>query len=195
MRVSINLSGDRVKKGRSIPILLGIGFLLFSFRPGWESARVIRVISGDTLTVQFNSKWEEFKMIGIKTPDINNNNSIYAEAVRQNLPLAEVIRRGRQSTQYLGQLLHYGNQVWLEFDTQKRDRFGRLLGYVYLPSGKMVNQMILEEGYAFLDILPPNLRYQDRFFQAFKRGKEQKRGYWKPSSFSPLAESARKTSR
>ena len=61
---------------------------------------------------------------------------------------------------------------------QEKDRYGRLLGYVYLRSGKMLNVEIVKAGYANVMTVPPNVKYQDRFLNAYKEARESKKGLW-----------------
>ncbi len=60
----------------------------------------------------------------------------------------------------------------------KRDRYGRLLGYVFLSNGKMLNEEIVKAGYAIVMTIPPNVKHQDRFLRAYKQARERKRGLW-----------------
>jgi len=71
-----------------------------------------------------------------------------------------------------------GRSVQLELDVQERDKYGRLLAYVY-ADGEMVNARLLEEGLATLLTIPPNLRYVELFEDALRRAKESKKGMWR----------------
>jgi len=128
-----------------------------------EPARVIRVISADTLTILYRGKWEEIKLIGPEAPQTALNDRTYVEALKSSSSTEEVIRRGLKATEFVKGLLQYGSQVWIEFDLRKRDRYSRLLGYVYLADGRMLNEVILGQGLAELFLVPPNLRYSQRF--------------------------------
>ncbi len=68
--------------------------------------------------------------------------------------------------------------ITIEFDAQQTDRYGRLLGYVYLSNGKMLNEEIVKAGYANIMTIPPNVQYQDRFLKAYREAREGKRGLW-----------------
>jgi hypothetical protein len=68
--------------------------------------------------------------------------------------------------------------VDLELDVQKIDPYGRLLAYVYLPEGRMFNEVLLEEGYAQVATFPPNVRYQERFLEAQREARARNRGLW-----------------
>lgn len=135
-----------------------------------EPARVVRVISADTLTILYRGKWEEITLIGPEAPQTALNDRAYEEALKSSSTPDEVIRRGLQASEFVKNLLRYGSQVWIEFDVQKRDRYSRLLGYVYLADGRMLNEVILRQGLADLSLIPPNLRYSRRF-QEIVRGR------------------------
>ena len=128
-----------------------------------EPARVIRVISADTLTILFHGKWEELKLNGSDAPETTLNDKTYEEALRDSSTPADVISRGLKASEFVQRYLQYGSQIWIEFDVQKKDRFSRLLGYVYLADGRMLNEILLRQGLAKLFLVPPNLRYSRRF--------------------------------
>jgi micrococcal nuclease len=56
----------------------------------------------------------------------------------------------------------------IELDVEKRDKYGRLLAYVYLSDGKMLNEDIVKAAYANLMTIPPNVKYQERFLKAYR---------------------------
>lgn len=80
---------------------------------------------------------------------------------------------------YVKTLVKHGDTVKIGFDVQKRDRYGRLLGHVYLSDGKMLNEEIVKAGYANLMTIPPNVKYQERFLKAYREARENKRGLWR----------------
>lgn len=71
--------------------------------------------------------------------------------------------------------------VYLEFDVQQTDKYGRLLAYVWLEREKknMVNEIMVKEGYALVYTFPPNVKYIDRFIQAQRITKENRKGLWR----------------
>ncbi len=60
-----------------------------------------------------------------------------------------------------------------------RNRRGRLLGYVYLFNGSMLNEEIVKGGYAGVSTFPPNLKYQERFLAANEEARKNRRGLWR----------------
>ena len=66
--------------------------------------------------------------------------------------------------------------VKLELDVQPRDKDGRLLAYVYLSDGTMLNTLLVQEGYARVMMVPPNVKYQDLFLRLQREARENNRG-------------------
>jgi micrococcal nuclease len=75
------------------------------------------------------------------------------------------------------QKLVEGKKVSLEFDVQKRDRYGRILAYVYVD-GFMVNEWLVANGYARVATFPPNVKYAERFRTLEREARKQKLGLW-----------------
>jgi len=80
---------------------------------------------------------------------------------------------------FTAMLVKPGDAVKFEFDERPRDQYGRLLGYVYLSNGKMLNEEIIKAGYAGIMTYLPNVKYQEKFLKAYKEARENKRGLWK----------------
>jgi micrococcal nuclease len=97
-----------------------------------------------------------------------------AEAPRER---DTILALGRASTTFTRERL-LGRQVALELDVETRDRFGRLLAYVWLPDGTLFNATLLEAGQARLLTIPPNVRYVDRFRPLERAAREARRGLW-----------------
>lgn len=68
--------------------------------------------------------------------------------IRNHIEFYEALRKNRKS---------FGDSVKIEFDIQTRDKYRRLLGYVYLSNGEMLNEKIIESGYANIMTYPPNV--------------------------------------
>lgn len=136
--------------------------------PGGEGrnwVRVSRVIDGDTFEITNRGKPERVRLIGVDTP----------ESVKPNSPVEPY---GIEASKYTKELIG-GKMVRLEFDVQERDKYGRLLAYVYLEDGTMVNAKLLEEGMAVIMTIPPNVRMADTFLKIQRKAREEKKGLWK----------------
>jgi endonuclease YncB( thermonuclease family) len=131
--------------------------------PGYY--RVIKTEDGDTITIDMQGKEERVRFIGIDTPETQD-------------PRKPVQCFGRAASAYTKQLI--GNQpVRLESDplSSNRDRYNRLLRYVYLPDGRLLQAEILTHGYGFAYVSFPFTR-SDEFLAYQTQAREQNQGLW-----------------
>lgn len=126
---------------------------------------VVRIVDGDTIIVELDGGEEKLRMIGVDTPESVHND------LEKNVPY------GKVSSDYTKDMLE-GREVWLEMDVEERDRYGRLLAYVYLD-GEMFNRMLLEEGHATIITVPPNVKYAEEFEGLQEEARREGRGLWK----------------
>ena len=133
---------------------------------------VERVIDGDT----FVCSGEKVRLIGVDTPESWKNRRAYMQ--REFGDVETVVRLGKEAKRFTASLIPPGTRVRLEFDIQRRDRYGRFLAYVWLPNGEMLNEILLREGYATLLTIPPNTKYADRFREAYIYAVENGKGLW-----------------
>jgi micrococcal nuclease len=124
------------------------------------SARVTSVSDGDTIDL---SGIGTVRLIGIDTPEVFGEQECF----------------GRQASAYLRRLLPPGTRVRYRLGVEERDRYGRALAYVYLEDGRLVNELLAEEGYAQPLTIPPNDELADRFVAAARRAREAGRGLWR----------------
>lgn len=172
----------------AIPLLVGSIFLIGLVFPAASAASpnsrergadtVVQIVDGDTLTIQHNGRNEKIRLIGIDAPESSINNKTKKDAARGNGDIDTITKMGKEATRFVKKIMKPGDPVTIEFDKQTRDKYGRLLGYVYLSNGKMLNEEIVKAGYANLLTYPPNVRYQDRFLKAYREARENSRGLW-----------------
>ncbi len=72
-----------------------------------------------------------------------------------------------------------GKTVRLEFDVQQFDKYGRILAYIYLEEGTFVNAWLVENGYAVVMTIPPNVKHQELFLKLQREAREVRRGLWR----------------
>jgi len=138
----------------------------------------MRVVDGDTLKVNIKGREESIRLIGVDTPESRINKKTKKDAMRSGQDVETIIAMGKKATAYVEGLVKQEDLIAIEFDVQERDKYGRLLGYVYLSNGKMINEEIVKAGYANVMTVPPNIKYKDRFLRAYKHAKERKAGLW-----------------
>ncbi len=129
------------------------------------TATVTRVVDGDTAYVNTGGRSEKVRFIGVDAPENTR----------------EVEPYGKEAAAYTTKQL-LGKKVWLELDAQERDKYGRLLAYVWLAPpnndsetevrAKMLNARLLLEGYAQVMTVPPNVKYADLFVKLQREARE-----------------------
>ena len=128
---------------------------------------VVRVVDGDTIIVDIAGEDVRVRLIGIDTPE-----SVADEVVKENT------EEGKEASAYTANLLE-GNRVYLEYDQETTDEYGRTLCYVYLhDKSTMINELLLKNGYARTMTIEPNTKYKERFAAAELVAKETKAGFW-----------------
>jgi micrococcal nuclease len=152
---------------------------LSSSLPAQELVTVIKIIDGDTLWVRYGGQREKVRLIGIDTPENKVNAKAKMDAEKTGQDVETIITMGKRATNYVSSLVKPGHKVTIEFDVQQMDRYGMLLGYVYLSNGKMLNEEIVKAGYANVMTMSPNFKYKDKFLNALKEAREKKWGLWK----------------
>ena len=84
---------------------------------------------------------------------------------------------GKEAAEFTKKLVE-GKRIRLEFDIQQRDKYGRLLAYVFLEDGTFVNAEIVKEGYAQVMTIPPNVKYQDLLLKIQEKARDNQKGLW-----------------
>ena len=93
---------------------------------------------------------KRIRLIGIDTPESRVKRKAKKDANMSEHDIKTIIEMGKKAKAYVDGLVKRGDLITIEFDVQKRDKYGRLLGYIYLSSGKMLNEEIVKTGYATL---------------------------------------------
>jgi micrococcal nuclease len=126
---------------------------------------VVRVVDGDTVRVRLDGRSEPVRYIGIDTPESQKPDApAQCFARRAEAENARLVARER---------------VRLVFDVERRDRFGRLLAYVYRRrDGVLVNAALVRGGFARTLTIPPNVRFAERFAALAADARRAGRGLW-----------------
>lgn len=123
-------------------------------------AQVGRVIDGDTIEL-FDGR--RVRYIGIDTPEMEDTRKevkcFAKEAKEENVRLVD------------------GKTVRLKKDVSETDKYGRLLRYVYVGD-VFINEYLIRQGFARIDTIPPDVKFQQQFLGAQREAKGQGRGLW-----------------
>jgi micrococcal nuclease len=143
---------------------------------------VSRVVDGDTLKL---SSGDKVRLIGIDTPELHPSNKLDRDAVRSKKDSAVIMAMGKKASDFMKSLV-LGKNVRIEYDVKKRDRYSRILAYLYLDDGTFVNAKMIEEGYAQVMTVPPNVKYSDLFIKLERQARQTGKGLWKDQDFALL---------
>jgi len=141
------------------------------------------VVDGDTISVHINGEAEKVRLIGIDTPESRRNDRAKLQAERSKRDVATIVQMGKKAKEVLKEILPKGTELRIEYDVQKRDKYGRLLAYVYKTDNTMINEEMLRQGYAQLLTIPPNVRYVERFRKVLTKSQKEGRGFWGSGGF------------
>lgn len=165
----------------TIPKIINIVFfiILIIFPLGcsynYDDIYVIKVFDGDTLEL---GNGEKVRFIGIDCPELYENDKLYYDIQRTGYDIGTMKEMGKKAYRFTRNLVE-GKKVKLEFDIERRDKYRRLLAYVYLEDGTFINAKIIEQGYAQPMTIPPNVKYANLFQRLFIEAKEDNRGLWR----------------
>ncbi|MGI9081335.1 MAG: thermonuclease family protein [Thermoleophilaceae bacterium] len=126
---------------------------------GAREATVVRVVDGDT--VELGGGLGKSRLIGIDTPEVYGGVECY----------------GREASAYAKRQLD-GRRVRYTVGRDERDRYGRLLVYLWLEDGRSFNALLVSRGYAQPLTIPPNDDYASAFVRLSRRARERAVGLW-----------------
>ena len=166
------------RQGRvALALLILVILLVVASQSGWLGKKtnfvaadlgfykVASFVDGDTLVVDMNGAQETIRFIGVDTPETHKPNT-------------PVQCYGSEAADYTKQLIGK-NPVRLQADPldTNRDRYGRLLRYIYLPDGRLIEEELIKNGYGFAYTSFP-FEKKMRFSELERVAKEDKVGLW-----------------
>ena len=156
---------------RGVPLLVALCVVASAWAGGACAAAgnsldgiVVKVVDDDTIHVRIGERVEKVRYIGVNAPEVHH-------------PTRGEEPGGREAWDVNRQLVG-GQRVRLEMDVRARDRYGRLLAYVWVGD-VMVNAALVRRGYAQVMTVPPNVRYQRLFLDLQRDAREAGRGLWR----------------
>jgi len=129
--------------------------------PEHTEANVVKIVDGDTISVDIDGELFTVRYIGIDCPE--SGDWMSAEATQANRDLVD------------------GKAIYLEKDVSETDRYDRLLRYVFLADGSLVNAELVHLGYARSVAYPPDTKYQGLFEEKEQEARDAGRGIWGPT--------------
>jgi micrococcal nuclease len=142
---------------------------------------VSSVVDGDTVKINMDGKIETLRLIGLDTPETVD-------------PRKVVQCFGKEASNKAKELL-VGKKVRIETDPSQgsKDKYNRMLAYIYLENGLFYNKYMIEQGYAHEYTYNIPYKYQSEFKEAVKKAQDSKLGLWSPDTCNGITTSAKKT--
>jgi micrococcal nuclease len=127
-------------------------------------AVVVSTVDGDTVHVRYRGRLLDVRLIGVDTPETVD-------------PSQPVQCFGEAASRFTARRLS-GHPIHLEFDVERRDRYGRTLAYVWIGD-RLFNRRLVAGGYATVSTYPPDMRYVALFEAAQRAARAAHRGLWR----------------
>jgi micrococcal nuclease len=178
MNKTINKAGKYLFQGIVVALLAYAAYALFRqfttpcekpLNIGLSELRMVRIVDGDTGEL---SNGESVRYLGIDTPE--EGEQFYFDALRENSELC------------------LDKPVRLEYDVRRRDKYGRLLAYVFIDDTIMVNAVLVRKGLACVYTYPTdqkNMEYRSLLTMAQINARAEKRGIWSLPAPEPIEKS------
>lgn len=130
-----------------------------------DVATIVSVVDGDTIVLKVQNQTETVRLLGVDTP----------ETVHPNKPIECF---GPEASAFTKATLPKGSAVKLVRDVEPRDRFQRLLVYLFLADGTLFNQLLIDRGFARTLSIEPNTAFASQFASHESNAKERRVGLW-----------------
>ena len=175
MRVTINKTTQMRGVITSLALVIGLTSCSDSSTPPNDQAdlveiadgKIAHVIDGDTVDIDIDGHTERVRLIGVDTPETKH-------------PTKPLECFGPEASAYLTQLLPKGTTVRIERDVEARDRYGRMLLYLYLGSNDLfINLDLVARGYGTPMSIEPNTFHRNDFVRAAAQAEAANVGLWK----------------
>ena len=150
-----------------------------SFYGNVIEAKVIRVIDGDTIEIQYKGKKRVVRLLLVDTFETGDNKSMRDDVQRFNVSAEFLSRLGGIAKKYVASKLKRGDAVGLSFAGKKAtaDKYGRILAYIHLRDGHILNEILLQKGYAML--YKSRVKNLPAYYRLFKKAYDAKKGVWR----------------
>lgn len=127
---------------------------------GAQAAVVASITDGDTIRVRIGGEHHAVRLLEVDAPETGSGCG------------------ASKATQYVRHFVPPGSTVWLEADVEDRDGYGRLLRYVWRPDAQLLNQRLVEAGWAEAQLYPPNDHHWATMQHAERVARDARAGIW-----------------
>lgn len=131
-------------------------------------SEVVRVKDGDTYVLKINGEDTTVRLIGVDTPESVAPSEYSKENTSEGKTVSEIVK----------QKIQPGDTLYIEYDVSQTDKYGRTLAYLYFENGLMVQDWLIQNGYAQVMTIQPNSKYAEKFSELQHTAAENRVGLW-----------------
>ena len=143
-----------------------------------QSCVLLAVTDGDSILARCQQTSERIRLIGIDAPELHHGEHSERQSNQYGQSDEQVRQLGKQARSHLSSILKIGETLELRQDREMRDRYGRLLAYVYTSDGTMINSRMIADGFATPMTIKPNTAHKLEFEQLYASARRERRGIW-----------------
>ncbi len=139
----------------------------------WRTIREVR--DGDTLVLD---NGEVVRLVGVDAPEASDNRKLREDIRRSGEALSaeEMVRLGRAAAAFSREVAQ-GRRCWLSQERDRKDQYDRTLAYVHFENGAVLNELLLDQGYAKV-YMNFDFRYKQRYVRLQAEAQAARRGLW-----------------
>lgn len=139
-----------------------------------QKVQVVSIVDGDTIDIKINNETKRVRLLLVDTPETSH-------------PLLGSQPYGQEAKDFTKSKIKKFDTVYLETDIDKKDKYGRVLGYIWFKDNdnnwKMINEELIRESYARFAYAYKDYKYIDRFKNLEKTIKSLKKNIWSEDNY------------
>jgi micrococcal nuclease len=144
-----------------------------------DEATVVKVVDGDTLDVLVEGRKKRVRLIGIDTSELHESDKLIRDASRSECSASDLQGLGADAARFVQRVLSPGDAIRLEYGQQRQDDYERTLAFVWLSDGRLLNELLVCEGYAQARLhYVTRADYRTRFQQCSRQAQAANKGLW-----------------
>lgn len=156
-----------------------------------DQATVVKIIDGDTLDVRVKGRTKRIRLIGVDTAELHESDKLLRDAQRSQCTQADLQGLGAEATRFVQRMLAPRDTVRLEYGPERRDDYQRVLAFVWLSDGRLLNELLVCEGYAQARLhYIARAEYRTRFQQCSQQAQATRKGLWSAGCWTTVRSSS-----
>ena len=138
-----------------------------------------KISDGDTIKVSFNDEEVKVRLLEVDTFEVYNSKSMDADIRQFNLSKNQLKDLGKTGSDFTKSLIHKGDLIFLSFSGKRTGYYGRMLAFVHLADGRVLNEELIKSGAALVyRSRSGRTPFHSEYLQLEQTARNQSRGVW-----------------